>query len=43
MTRTLRTIAHIYRQDPRDVKRMTLILAGVGFPLFAALAAITPN
>ena len=40
---TLRTIAHIYRQDPRDVKYMTLLLAVFGLPLFAALAAITPN
>lgn len=40
---TLHTIAHIYRQDPRDVKSMTLILAVFGLPLFAALAAITPN
>lgn len=34
---TLRTIAHIYRHDPRDFWAMTLLLVVVGFPLFAAL------
>ncbi len=29
--------------NPRDVKRMTLILAGLGLPLFVAIAAMIPN
>ena len=40
---TLRTIAHIYRQDPRDFWTIAAALIGLGLPLFAALAAMTPN